>query len=132
MPVGSCLSTSKCRATGICGHRGYSQTISDSAPNYRGNAERKTNMNKADLVKEVAKVTETKAKAQEAVDCVFSAITEALAKGDSVSLVGFGTFKVSDRAARTGRNPQTGEAINIPASKAPRFVPGKALKDAVN
>ena len=89
-------------------------------------------MNKADLVKEVAKVTETKAKAQEIVDCLFSAITEALAKGDSVSLVGFGTFKVSDRAARTGRNPQTGAAINIPASKAPRFVPGKALKDAVN
>lgn len=89
-------------------------------------------MNKADLVNEVARVTGTKAKAQEVVDCVFSAITGALERGESVSLVGFGTFKVSERAARTGRHPRTGEAIEIPASKVPRFVPGKALKDAVN
>ncbi|HET57734.1 MAG TPA: HU family DNA-binding protein [Deltaproteobacteria bacterium] len=88
-------------------------------------------MNKADLINEVAEITGTKAKAQEVVDCVLSTVTAALGKGDSVSLVGFGTFKVAERSARTGRNPQTGASINIPASRVPRFVPGKALKEAV-
>ena len=89
-------------------------------------------MNKGDLVNEVAKVVSTKKGAQAAVDCVFSSITKALKKKDSVTLVGFGTFKVDKRKARTGRNPQTGEEIKIKAKKVPKLVAGKALKDAVN
>ena len=88
-------------------------------------------MNKGDLVNEVANVLKTKKDAQAAVDCVFSSITNAFGNGDSVSLIGFGTFKVADRKARQGRNPQTGEEIHIAASKVPKFVAGKALKDAV-
>jgi nucleoid DNA-binding protein len=88
-------------------------------------------MNKADLVNEVAKVVKTKKEAQEAVDCVFSTITKALKKKDTVTLVGFGTFKVGQRKARKGRNPQTGEEITIKAKKVPKFIPGKALKDTV-
>jgi DNA-binding protein HU-beta len=88
-------------------------------------------MNKADLVNEVAKVLKTKKDAQAAVDVVISSIAEALGKGDAVSLVGFGTFKVTERKARKGRNPQTGEEIFIAASKVPKFVAGKALKEAV-
>jgi len=88
-------------------------------------------MNKGDLVNEVAQVVKTKKDAQEAVDCVLSSITKALGKGDSVSLIGFGTFKVAERKARKGRNPQTGEEIYIAASKVPKFVAGKALKEAV-
>jgi len=88
-------------------------------------------MNKGDLINEVAKVVSTKREAQEAVDCVFSSITKALKKGDTVTLIGFGTFKVTQRKARKGRNPQTGEEIDIKASKAPKFTPGKALKEAV-
>ncbi|MBY9021889.1 MAG: HU family DNA-binding protein [Candidatus Lokiarchaeota archaeon] len=89
-------------------------------------------MNKGDLVNEVAKVTSTKKEAQAAVDCIFSTITKSLKKMGAVTLVGFGTFKVDKRKARTGRNPQTGEAIKIKAKKVPKFVAGKALKDAVN
>ena len=88
-------------------------------------------MNKGDLINEVAKVVSTKKEAQEAVDCIFSSITKALRKGDTVTLVGFGTFKVTKRKARKGRNPQTGEEIKIKASKAPKFTPGKSLKEAV-
>jgi DNA-binding protein HU-beta len=88
-------------------------------------------MNKADLVNEVAKVVKTKKEAQAAVDCVFSTITNALKKGDAVTLVGFGTFKVQARKARKGRNPQTGAEIFIEARKVPRFVAGKPLKDGV-
>jgi len=88
-------------------------------------------MNKGDIVNEVAQVVKTKKDAQEAVDCVLSSITKALGKGDSVSLIGFGTFKVAERKARKGRNPQTGEEIYIAASKVPKFVAGKALKEAV-
>ena len=88
-------------------------------------------MNKADLVNEVAKVVKTKKEAQAAVDRVFSTIANELRKGDSVTLVGFGTFKVVERKARRGRNPQTGAQIYIEARKVPRFVAGKALKDAV-
>lgn len=89
-------------------------------------------MNKGDLINEVAKVTETKKSAQAAVECVLSTITEALSNGEEVVLIGFGRFKVAERAARKGRNPQTGEEMQIKASKVPKFVPGKALKDAVN
>ncbi len=89
-------------------------------------------MNKGDLINQVAKVVSTKKEAQEAVDCVFSSIAKAMKTGDSVTLTGFGTFKVVERKARKGRNPQTGEEIDIKASKAPKFTPGKALKEAVN
>ena len=88
-------------------------------------------MNKGDLVNEVAKVVCTKKEAQAAVDSVFSSITKALKKKDTVALIGFGTFKVAQRKARKGRNPQTGAEIKIKAKKVPRFVPGKALKDAL-
>jgi len=88
-------------------------------------------MNKGDLVEEVAKVVNTKKEAQAAVDCVFSTITNALKKKDSVTLIGFGTFKVGQRKARTGRNPQTGSEIKISARNVAKFAPGKALKDAV-
>ncbi len=73
----------------------------------------------------------TKKDAQAVVECVLSSITKALGKGDSVSLIGFGTFKVAERKARKGRNPQTGEEIDIAASKVPKFAAGKALKEAV-
>jgi nucleoid DNA-binding protein len=88
-------------------------------------------MNKGDLVNEVAKVVCTKKEAQEAVDCVFSSITKALKKKETITLVGFGTFKVGKRNARIGRNPQTGAEIKIKARKVPKFVAGKALKNAV-
>ena len=89
-------------------------------------------MNKGDLVNEVAKVVNTMKEAQAALDCVFSSITKALKKKDTVTLVGFGTFKVGQRKARRGRNPQTGKEIDIKAKTVPKFVPGKALKDAVS
>ncbi len=88
-------------------------------------------MNKTELVNQVAEATElSKKDAGKAVDAVFETIQNALAKGDKLSLIGFGTFEVRDRAARTGRNPQTGKDIQIPASKVPAFKPGKGLKDA--
>ena len=89
-------------------------------------------MNKGDLVNEVSKVVSTKKEAKAAVDCVFSTITKTLKKKDTVQLVGFGTFKVDKRKARKGRNPATGEEIKIKAKNVPKFVAGKALKDAVN
>ena len=90
-------------------------------------------MNKTELVAAVAAKAEiSKKDAEAAVAAVVSAITDALADGEKVSLVGFGNFEVKERAARTGLNPQTKEKIEIPASKAPAFKAGKALKDAVN
>lgn len=89
-------------------------------------------MNKEDLVKEVAKVVYTKKEARAAVDCIFSTINKALKKKDAVTLIGFGTFKVAQRNARKGRNPQTGQEMTIKAKKVPKFVPGKTLKDAVS
>ncbi len=89
-------------------------------------------MNKAALVEHVAnKAGLSKAAAQRAVEAVFGGITEALARGESVAIVGFGTFSVAQRAARTARNPRTGETIQVPASKAPKFKAGKSLKEAV-
>ncbi len=88
-------------------------------------------MNKGDLINEVAKVLNTKKEAQAAVECVFSSITESLEKEEAVTLIGFGTFKVAKREARKGRNPQTGEEMEIKARKVPKFVAGKALKEAV-
>jgi DNA-binding protein HU-beta len=90
-------------------------------------------MNKSELIEAVASEADlSKADATRATDAVFDSISNALRQGDQVTLVGFGTFSVRERAARTGRNPQTGEAINIKASKTPGFKAGKALKDAVN
>lgn len=90
-------------------------------------------MNKAELIDAVSTKTGLqKAEATRAVDAVFDALTAALKSGDTVSLLGFGTFVVKARAARTGRNPRTNEPIEIPATKVPGFKAGKALKDAVN
>ncbi|MEN6319647.1 MAG: HU family DNA-binding protein [Syntrophaceae bacterium] len=88
-------------------------------------------MNKGDLINEVAKATCTKAEAVNAVDAVFNAVKKSLKKGDKVTLVGFGTFSVVKRAARKGRNPQTGKEIKIKAKKVPKFTAGKGLKEAV-
>lgn len=88
--------------------------------------------NKAELIENVASSTGlTKKDATAVVDAVFSTIQETLAKGEKVQLIGFGNFEVRERAARKGRNPQTGQEIQIAASKVPAFKPGKALKDAV-
>ena len=90
-------------------------------------------MNKTELVEFIATQADlSKAKAAEAVDAFVEAVTTSLKKGKDVTLVGFGTFTISKRAARTGRNPQTGATIKIAASKAPKFRPGKSLKDAVH
>jgi DNA-binding protein HU-beta len=90
-------------------------------------------VNKAELIDAVADSADiSKAAASRAVDGLVAAITGALQNGDQVAMIGFGTFSVKDRAARTGRNPRTGEAIEIKASKNPVFKAGKALKDAVN
>ena len=90
-------------------------------------------MNKSELIEAVAASADIpKAAAGRAVDAVVEAVTGALKNGDQVALVGFGTFSVKERAARTGRNPQTGQPIQIAASKIPSFKAGKALKDAVN
>ncbi|GGA38802.1 HU family DNA-binding protein [Kroppenstedtia eburnea] len=90
-------------------------------------------MNKTELISQVAEKTNmTKKDATQAVDAVLDTITEALKAGEKVQLIGFGNFEVRERAARKGRNPQTGKEIDIPASKVPAFKPGKALKDDVN
>lgn len=90
-------------------------------------------MNKTELIDAIAKEANlSKADAGKALNALTSSVTAALKKGDSVTLIGFGTFKVTKRAARTGRNPQTGKEIKIAARKAPCFTAGKALKDAVN
>ncbi len=90
-------------------------------------------MNKGDLINEVKKELDVSNKdAKKAVESVLSTITNALKKQQIVTLIGFGTFKVDNRDARMGRNPMTGETIEIKAKKVPKFVPGKGLKDAVN
>ncbi|MEL0027938.1 MAG: HU family DNA-binding protein [Perlucidibaca sp.] len=90
-------------------------------------------MNKSELIDAIAEAANlTKADAGRALDATVAAVTQALKAGDAVTLVGFGTFSVKERAARTGRNPQTGKEIKIKASKTPSFKAGKGLKDAVN
>lgn len=90
-------------------------------------------MNKAELVAAIAEKAElSKKDAEAAVKAFTDVVAEELKKGEKIQLVGFGTFEVSERAARTGRNPQTKKEIEIPASKAPKFKAGKALKDAIN
>ena len=89
-------------------------------------------MNKTELINAVAEQTDlSKKDATSAVDAVFDVVTGSLQKGEKVQLIGFGNFEVRERAARKGRNPQTGDEIEIPASNVPAFKPGKALKDAV-
>lgn len=89
-------------------------------------------INKAELTKQVATAADMKkTEADAAINAVFSAIEKALANGEKVQLIGFGSFEVRERLARKGRNPQTGAEITIPATKVPAFKPGKALKDAV-
>lgn len=89
-------------------------------------------MNKADLVDAIAASSDLpKVQAKSVLEVVLESITKSLKKGDPVQLVGFGTFKVNKRAARTGRNPQTGKEMKIPATKVPAFVAGKVLKDTV-
>ncbi|MBR2744556.1 MAG: HU family DNA-binding protein [Clostridia bacterium] len=90
-------------------------------------------MNKSDLIAAVAaKTGETKKNAEASINAVVDVVAETLAKGDKIQLVGFGSFEVRSRAARKGRNPQTGKEMKIAAKKAPVFKAGKALKDAVN
>lgn len=90
-------------------------------------------MNKTELVAAIAEKAElSKKDSEKALKAFTETVSEQLKKGDKIQLVGFGTFEVVDRAARTGKNPQTGKAIKIPASKAPKFKAGKALKDTVN
>lgn len=90
-------------------------------------------MNKTELIEHISTKSDlSKADASRAVDAFIDAVTTALKNDDTVTLVGFGTFAVSERAARTGRNPRTGETINIKAARVPKFRPGKALKDGIN
>ncbi|HET8791477.1 MAG TPA: nucleoid-associated protein HU-beta [Modicisalibacter sp.] len=90
-------------------------------------------MNKSELIEAIAASADIpKAAASRALDAMIESVTDSLKKGDSVALVGFGTFAVKERAARTGRNPQTGKPIDISAAKVPSFKAGKALKDSVN
>ncbi len=89
-------------------------------------------MNKTELVSQIAEQADiSKAAAERALSATIEAVTGALKAGDSVTLVGFGTFSVAERSARQGKNPRTGESITIAARKSPKFKPGKALKDAV-
>lgn len=90
-------------------------------------------MNKTELIEHIAYNADlSKAGAARALEATLSAVRQTLKKGGTVSLVGFGTFSVNKRAARTGRNPRTGEAVEIKAAKVPKFTPGKPLKDALN
>lgn len=90
-------------------------------------------MNKQELVSEIAVIADlNKTDSEKALNAIVASITDTLKSGDEVALMGFGTFKVTDRAARDGRNPRTGESIKIAAAKVPKFTPGKGLKDAVN
>ena len=90
-------------------------------------------MNKTELIAAIAEQAElSKKDAEKALKAFTDVVAEELKKGEKIQLVGFGTFEVTERAARTGRNPQSGEEMNIPASKAPKFKAGKALKDLIN
>jgi len=110
------------------GRQGGCGTLSQSYP-----VQEDFTVNKSELIESVARSADiAKAAAEKALDGALEAITASLKNGAAVTLVGFGTFKVTERAARTGRNPRTGEEISIKAAKVPKFSAGKALKDAVN
>ena len=110
------------------------QVIWDNYLNYdKRNPEEEYNMNKTELVAAMAEKAQlSKKDAEAALKAFTDVVAEELKKGEKIQLVGFGTFEVSERAARTGRNPQTGAEMTIAASKAPKFKAGKALKDAIN
>jgi len=120
----------------VCQARKYKSELKQSIININFTINftlRKENVNKSELIDIVAaKADISKSTAGDALDAVIEGITDALKSGDSVTFVGFGTFSVSERAARDGRNPRTGETIKIAASKLAKFKAGKALKDALN
>lgn len=104
-----------------------------SYPNYSSHNKKHTSMNKAELIDKIAKDSGiTKAQANEALDSFTNSVVGSLKKGDKVTLVGFGTFSVSERAARNGRNPQTGEVIKIKARKVPKFKAGKEFSTKIS
>jgi DNA-binding protein HU-beta len=120
----ACLSLLSAYASGTA--RQYSESCF-------GTIQRGFFVNKSELIDHIAKQADiSKAAAGRALEAVISGVQTTLKKGDTVSLVGFGTFAVTTRAARTGRNPRTGDAIKIKKAKVPKFRPGKALKDALN
>jgi DNA-binding protein HU-beta len=108
--------------------------ITRKTPDFQDNTLlRRTSMTKAELIEKMAAAADcSKAAAGKALDAAIDAVTKAVKKGDKVSLVGFGTFSLSKRKARTGRNPKTGKAIKIAARKVPKFSAGKAFKETVN
>jgi DNA-binding protein HU-beta len=115
---------SSCRCPGDCRAKTIPSNIADIQGAF---------VNKTELIEHIAKHADiSKAAATRALESTIGAVKTTLKKGGSVSLVGFGTFAVGKRAARTGRNPRTGDAIKIKAAKVPKFRPGKALKDALN
>lgn len=114
-------------------YRRFKRTIFERKINNENSLQEEFNMNKTELVAAMAEQTNlSKKDAEAALKAFIDVVSEELKKGEKVQLVGFGTFEVSERAAREGRNPQTGETMEIKASKTPKFKAGKALKDAVN
>jgi len=125
--------TSRDGASGFIATHDRSARLPEAAGIFINTTRGKPEMNKTELIDHIAnKADISKAAAGRSLDAVISAVKATLKKGGSVTLVGFGTFAVTARAARTGRNPRTGEAIKIKKAKVPKFRPGKALKDAVN
>ena len=114
-------------------YRRFKRTIFERKINNENSLQEEFNMNKTELVAAMAEQTNlSKKDAEAALKAFIDVVSEELKKGEKVQLVGFGTFEVSERAAREGRNPQTGETMEIKASKTPKFKAGKALKDIVN
>ena len=114
-------------------YRRFKRTIFERKINNENSLQEEFNMNKTELVAAMAEQTNlSKKDAEAALKAFIDVVSEELKKGEKVQLVGFGTFEVSERAAREGRNPQTGEAMTIAASKTPKFKAGKALKDSIN
>ena len=114
-------------------YRRFKRTIFERKINNENSLQEEFNMNKTELVAAMAsKADLSKKDAEAALKAFTDVVAEELKKGEKIQLVGFGTFEVSERAARTGRNPQTGAEMKIPASKAPKFKAGKALKDMMN
>ena len=114
-------------------YRRFKRTIFERKINNENSLQEEFNMNKTELVAAMAEQTNlSKKDAEAALKAFIDVVSEELKKGEKIQLVGFGTFEVSERAERTGRNPQTGKEMVIPASKAPKFKAGKALKDMIN
>ena len=114
-------------------YRRFKRTIFERKINNENSLQEEFNMNKTELVAAMAdQAGLSKKDAEKALKAFTDVVAEELKKGEKIQLVGFGTFEVSERAARTGRNPQTGAEMTIPASKAPKFKAGKALKDSLN